>query len=90
MFKYAVAFVVLTGFTAAQAPAQPVVASVTDPVNVTSDDAPAGKQYVRESGYLGVVGDRQFTMNFDTSLCNADETTDCVFIGTNTFTDQVS
>ena len=84
------AFTVFAGIVAAQAPAAPIVSSVTDPTNVTSDDAPAGKQYVRDGGFVGTVGTRNFTMNYDTELCDADETNNCVFAATNSFVDNTA
>ncbi|KAF3765364.1 hypothetical protein M406DRAFT_67819 [Cryphonectria parasitica EP155] len=80
----------LFGLAAAEtavAPAAPVAGTISGPVNVTSDNAPSGQQYERDAGWLGTVGSRVFVMNFDTSLCNADETTNCTFIGTNSFAD---
>ncbi|KAF2501246.1 hypothetical protein BU16DRAFT_577447 [Lophium mytilinum] len=88
--SYTVAFTALASFVSAQTPAAPIASVVSDPTNVTSDDPPAGKQYSRDSGFPGTVGTKSFTMNYDTSLCDTDETSNCVFVATNSFVDHTA
>lgn len=93
MLCFNAAFLACTAFAGlanAAAPAPPVMASVTDGVNVTSNNPPSGSQYQRDAGWLGIIGSRVFVMNFDTSLCNEDETTNCRIVGSNSLTDTTS
>lgn len=44
------------------------------------------RQYFRDAAWLGIVGSRTFTMNFDTSVCKAD-VTECQIVASNSFAD---